>query len=252
MKRLSCLLIILLLLFLVSPAHAVPIWGSDATGELTGSRSSASGEVLTTGTGWPEFQLDWTITQDSDTGYWTYSYIVAVDPAPTGQVKDLSHLIIEVTDFGEDGEGSPLFTWTGGDPNIELGDPKEYFGGTNWPNSIYGVKFEGYGAGEFEVDGYDGMWIYGSVITTLNEPAYGVFAAKDGTHDGVKLYAWSSALEFSDYKTNPSLTTDGFIVRPNGTHGAPPIPEPATCLLLGTGLVGMGFSKFKKKKAQKS
>lgn len=256
MKRLSCLLscliVALLFLVLVVPlayAVPVPIWGSDATEELIGSRSSSGGGINTTGTGWPEFRLDWDVSLDSDTGYWTYCYIVAVEPTPTGQIKDLSHLIIEVTDFGND--GSPFFTWTGGDPTMELGIPEEYSGGTNWPNSIYGIKFEGYGAGEFGVDDYDGMWLYGSVILTLNEPVYGVFAAKDGRHDGIPLYAWSTALDFENYKTNETLTANNFIVRPDGTNGGlPPIPEPATILLLSSGVIGIGGAGgvFRKKK----
>ena len=222
-----------------TPAHATPIWGSDASGELTGGRTSYdtpntddnSGGVDATQQ-WDNggFTIDWVIEQGAN-DLWTYTYTV------TGETKGLSHFILEVTE-----DNNPF--------NIYGGTSTPYEGPEVWsssdidessnpsnplmPNPIYGVKFD-----------------FGSTMVTYTmitdrAPVYGVFYTKDGINkddDNISfdVVAWSNALNFSDYKTNEEdLSITDFIVRPDGV----PIPEPSTILLMGTSLLGIiGFSR---------
>ena len=207
-----------------APAHALPIWGSDASEELTGSRNSLAGEGVDATQQWDNggFTIEWDISQGSD-DLWTYIYTVTAD------TKDLSHFILEVTD-----DEYPFNIFDG--TSLPYEGPYRYDSGTSsssnplMPNPIYGVKFD---FGDTEVT---------YTMVTDSAPVYGVFYTKDGK-DGSGVYdvvAWSTALNSGDYKVNESLTTTDFIVRPDGA----PIPEPSTVLLVGTGLLGIiGFGR---------
>ena len=231
-----CLLASVLFLFTVVPAKATPIWDSDASGELTGNRSSSTASGVDATFDWDNggFIIKWDIVE-VDTGLWKYTYTV------TGETKGLSHLILEVTE-----DDDPFTTYGGTLP---------YEGPDNWsesssnplmPNTIHGVKFD---FGDTKVT-YS--------MTTDRAPVYGVFYTKDGVDDATKedVVAWSSALNESDYKTNVGLTSTDFIVRPDSYTGyIPPlnIPEPATMLLIGSGLLviaASGKKKFKRKNGQ--
>ena len=230
------LLASVLFLFTVVPAQAVPIWGSDASGELTGAtafRTSPVTSGLHATEDWADggFTIGWDVSQGSDS-LWTYSYTI------TTVRKDISNLILEVTN-----DGNPFNTYPGTDTDIE--GPKLWdiplSGSPLMPNSIYGVKFD-FGGGT------------GTTYTMVTDrsPVYGVFYAKDGTSGTNDVVAWSNALNTFEYWNDTSLTTIDFIVRPDG-GGWPPnvIPEPATMLLLGSGLIGFAVSGKKKLKKRK-
>lgn len=227
MKRLSCLLIILMVLVVASPAYAVPI--VDPLDHLTEGRTSATtGISATVEWGAGGFTIDWVIAQNDDDDSWTYTYTTTT---PNG--KDLSHLILEVTPMAISDDFWDADPFEGPESYDQSSQ-----GGSNplMPNPIYGIKFNTADDQEENV----------FTITTLREPVWGNFYVKDGSSSGVDVTAWNRGLEtaYAD-----SVLVDDFIVRPNGKHGVPPpIPEPATMLLLGSGLVGMGFAKLKKKR----
>lgn len=207
-----------LLFVLPATASAAILWGTDATGELVGSRDSASGGGIAANGPWDNgnFSVSWVVAESD--GTWTYSYTV------TGYSKAISHFILEVTQDLE-----PFAILPGSSSPI-LG-PTEYSsansGNPDMPNPIYGIKFD-YAAADI------GDWktaVY--TIVTDRAPVYGVFYGKDGKDAGDFLTAWSTALDFADYKTNENLAFSDFLVRPNGS----PVPIPGAVWLLGSGLL---------------
>ena len=217
---------ILFLSLFVSAANAALVWGTDASSALTGMRTSAefpsSGGVIGTNA-WAEggFSISWNIT-DNANGTWTYAY--TVDTSTDGQIKSISHLLLEVTDAtpfniiqyssdeGNDLEGPKDWTTTGpgsaGNPGL--------------PNDLFGVKFD---------DGADDSGIITYTLVTDRAPVWGVFYAKGGQE-----IAYSNALNFADYKTITTLTEYDYIVRPDGLTV---IPIPPAMWLLGSGLIGL-------------
>jgi hypothetical protein len=206
------------------PARAIPIWHSDASGELTGSRSSDVNGGVTATEQWANggFDISWTITSLSG-GKWQYDYEI------TAERKGLSHFILEVTE-----DDNPFNIFDGTSPPYE--GPKTWDQGPSnpqMPNPIYGVKFD------------FGDTVVTYTMITDRAPVYGVFYTKDGRNQGNDVVAWSDALNNANYKTDMSLTTTDFIVRPDGAV----IPEPSTLLLLGTSLLGIfGLSRCRKKR----
>ena len=232
------LLASVLFLFTVVPAQAVPIWGSPATtdAELHDSRTSPVASGLTATEGWKNggITIGWNINPLTD-GRWEYIYTITTDT----EENDISNLILEVTN-----DGNPFNIYSAS--NIDqIEGPKLWdvplSGSPLMPHSIYGVKFD-----------FGGQSFYGVTYSMVTDraPVYGVFYAKDGNNPDV--VAWSNALSTEEYWNSESLTTIDFIVRPDG-GGWPPnvIPEPATMLLLGSGLIGFAVSGKKKLKKRK-
>jgi hypothetical protein len=196
------------------------VWGTDASANPTGSRSSALGGGITATQNWAGggFTLSWNVTQGSP-GIWTYDYTINVSSLP--QTKDVSHFILEVTS-----DGQPFSILGGTSAPIE--GPQTYSnaqpGNPGLPNPFYGVKFN-----------YGGTVVNYRIVTD-RAPVWGVFYAKDGKTGGHDVLAFASALSDPSFRTSDTLGIDSFIVRPDGFVV---VPLPAGVVLLGSGLLAL-------------
>lgn len=203
---------------LSSVADASLVWGSAAT-ELQGSRSSAAGGGVTAMDGWRDgnLTLSWDISRDALSGLWTYTYTLAT------KQKDPSHFILETTQ-----SDSAFSILDGSSANI-LGPKTWSVSGSNpeMPNEIFGIKFD-----------FGGSPVTYTLVTD-RAPVYGVFYTKDGKSGGEWAVAWSNALNYADYRTRLDLTSQDFIVRPDGEAQPSAVPLPAAFWPFASGIAGL-------------
>ena len=217
MKKLT---LITLILFIGLTANS---WATSYVGSIVGgSTLIAISPWNTTST-----SLSWTVDDDSNPGYWTYSYTFAVPS------KAISHVIIEVSDNFTSNNIHKIFDSPEG-PKTNT----QQQGNPNMPGDMYGIKWNTTG---------DPL-SYSFWIVTDRAPMWGDFYAKDGSipHTEDFVYAYNSS--FGQASTSPigNGNAGGWALVPDTGTGV--IPEPGTFLLLGTGLLGIAALRYRRAK----
>jgi len=204
-----------------------PVYNNYVTdpADLATNVTRGVGTGLTGSGAYTDFGVEWTITQNSTTGVWTYNYTFA-DTGSGNDLKNISHLILELS------AGATLADFTGLAGTVGTYDPADnnQQGQPNpgLPGIIYGTKVDG-GSPSLTLS-----------FTTNRAPVWGNFYVKDGNNTN---YAYNTGFTNLD-----STNKQDFIARPDGA--TPVVPEPSSLAVAGVGGIGLMILAARRRKAR--
>jgi hypothetical protein len=218
---------------LAGAARAAPVYGTDASGELTGTRDvhlsvGPPGVGGLTGFGAYadailDFTVDWLITMSGPADvHYTYTF---TNLNGSGQEMEISHFTLDLSD---DCSGDPDCVTNARINGTLIASSQIVFG--DFDGIVGGVKFD-IGAGEGVIYEFD----------SNRAPVYGHLAIKDGDGPGVCPAPGDTAAVCNNGLLALSDTQDAidYVARPDGIA----TPEPGALALLALGLVGARYRR---------
>ncbi len=206
-----------------------------------GSVSTAAGGIIASPS-WSSAvgtTLSWEITDKGS--YYTYSYKFIVPILETGQIKDLSHIIFEVSDsFSEDN-----FLETSVNKYQELGVFSSGGGNPGMPGSINnGLKFDTQESLlTFETNETDGTRTFFITFDSDRMPTWGDFYAKDGAENLVLYSLASQDITVTAWNSGFGDLEGAEIAVPD-TDTVVPVPGAVLLGILGIAVAGIKLRKY--------
>jgi|CXWL01.1.fsa_nt_gi hypothetical protein len=233
-----------------TPAFALPVYDTNVLApDFTGSRTEFSGQLIagvatgrTYQTDSSDFTIGWVITQPNATTYHYQYTFSGYNTRPVGVTTgapspDISHVIIDLSDI--------CVTAAGANPNCE------YHAQTGTPTTLTGIR-DTY---TLTSQGGSNVGLAGTIIgVKYNSPSGQGASGYIVEFDSDRAPVWGDVYVkggSTSFVYNAGLTLHGtstdklqFIARPDTQTST--VPEPASLLLLGSGLVAMGLVRRKK------